>query len=123
MKKYLLSLIVILLPLSAFAESVTCVSDNGEWKITLELTATQATAISFIQNDVTIIKFSQASVNSYRFPRKIMNYEVELTMGRYLNIYRDMEGKIPRKTGSADFYLAKHPFAFEKYAEKCIFSE
>jgi pyridoxine 5'-phosphate synthase PdxJ len=122
MKKYLLSLIVILLPVTALAESVSCVSENGEWQVTLELTASEASAINIARNGISVAKFTQASVKSYRFPKKIMNYEIELSMGRYLNIYRDMEVKIPGKTASAVFYLAKHPFALEKHAENCSFN-
>ena len=123
MKTLIITLALATFPLSSFAESVTCVSNENDWVVTLELDSSIGTNIKFMQHEELVAKFNKIEVNSYRFPRRIMNYELELTPGKYLFIYRDMNGKVPGKTGSADFYWANHPFAFEKHAENCSFTE
>lgn len=123
MKTIIFSLLLATFPLTTFAESVTCVSNEGDWVVTLDLDSLVGSNIKFMQNEVVAAKFGETEVNSYRFPRRIMNYELELTSGKYLYIYRDMKGKVPLKSGSAVFYLANHPFALEKHAENCTFSE
>ena len=123
MKKIIFTLALTVLSLSVFAESVTCVSNEGHWILKLDLDSDRGSNIDFIHKEVSVAKFSEVEVNSYRFPRRIMNYELELTAGKYLYIYRDIKGKVPLNTGSAVFYLANHPFALEKHAENCTFAE
>ena len=123
MKKLISILALTVLPLYALAESVTCISHEGDWIVKLDLNAERGSNIEFLRNDVLMASFGETEVNSYRFPRRIMNYELELTAGKYLYIYRDLKGKVPLKTGSAVFYLANHPFALEKHAENCTFAD
>jgi hypothetical protein len=103
-------------------EKVFCRSEDRQWEITLQLSSQSAQNIEFKKNGLVVKTVKLAEVNSYRYPRWMMNYNIDLDGSKYLNIVRGIKGKELLNDGSAAFLLTNNPFGFEKHAEVCKFS-
>ncbi len=123
LKKALLILSVIV-SFHSFAETVNCTSDDGRWKVSLELTNDSAHNIVFIKNDEVIKEYKNVEVHSFNFwlpgKGKFRYYEIALGGIKYLDIERPIKNKILSHVGEAEFLLTNNPVGFSKYVS-CTF--
>ncbi len=89
------------------------VSNEGDLIVTLEVDSPRGTNIEFLLNKIVVARFAEVDMNFCRFSGRIMNYELEPRAGKYLYIYRDMNGNVSGQTVGAIFYLANRPFALK----------
>jgi hypothetical protein len=113
-----------LLSLTSFAysqEKVECTSLDGQWQVSLTLTDERAQDISFTRHGNAFKTFASAEVTSTRIFNQ-RHYEIFLGGSKYLNITRQLKGKVPLDFGSANFLLTNNPFGWERHAEDCRFT-
>lgn len=119
MKVCTIFFVLFYLSLTAHAESVSCASEDGKWKVSMDLTAEVASNISFEQFGAPYRSYNDIPVNSYRmrFPEKLMVYEMSFLGIRYMIINRAMNGKVPANYGTAEFLLTNNPVGFAQWVD------
>lgn len=122
MKIIICSLAIVLSLTTSASENINCTSDDSIWQVTLEIDEKEARNIEFYKEGKLVTSISHAEVDIYRFPWKVLNYEVNLGGFKYLSIERKVRKKMSQPTGTAVFLLKNNPFGLEQKIEHCEFS-